>query len=62
MGYTAGKFGHFDATLWVKNVFDERGELGRFSQCNDFNFYCNDHARVYPIKPQLFGIKFGQNF
>ena len=51
---------HLDA--YIQNLTDERGELGKFSQCNDFEFYCNDHARVYPIKPQIFGIKFGQNF
>ncbi len=45
---------------FIQNMFDERGELGRFSQCN--TQYCNQHARVYPIKPQFFGIKFSQNF
>jgi len=53
---------HWNLQAFVQNVTDERGELGRFSQCNDFAFYCNDHARVYPIKPQFFGIKFGQSF
>ena len=45
---------------YMQNVFDQRGELGRFSQCN--TQFCNEHARVYPIKPQFFGIKFSQNF
>jgi iron complex outermembrane recepter protein len=47
---------------FVQNVTDERGELGRFTQCNDFLNYCHDHPRVFPIKPQYFGIKFGQHF
>jgi iron complex outermembrane recepter protein len=47
---------------FIQNVFDERGELGRVTQCNDFEGYCQAHARVYPIKPQFFGIKFSQNF
>ncbi len=53
---------NWNLQVFVQNVTDERGQLGKFSQCNDGAFYCNDHARVYPIKPQFFGIKFGQNF
>ena len=47
---------------FVQNAFDERGEVGRFAQCNDFLNYCTSHSRVYPIKPQYFGIRFGQSF
>ena len=59
----SGGFGKNNWKLegFIQNVFDERGELGRFSQCNDSQ-YCNEHARVYPIKPQFFGVKFSQNF
>lgn len=53
---------HWNLEAFIQNVTDERGELGRFSQCNDFALYCNQHARVYPIKPQFFGIKFAQSF
>ena len=60
----SGGFGknNWQLQAFIQNVFDERGQLGKFSQCNDFEFYCNDHARVYPIKPQFFGIKFSQKF
>ncbi len=47
---------------FIQNAFDERGEVGRFAQCNDFLNYCTTHSRVYPIRPQYFGIRFGQNF
>lgn len=47
---------------FIQNAFDERGELGRVAQCNDFAGYCNTHARIYPIKPQFFGIKWSQHF
>jgi iron complex outermembrane receptor protein len=60
----SGGFGQNNWKLeaFIQNVTDERGQLGRFSQCNDGIYYCNDHARVYPVKPQFFGIKFGQSF
>jgi iron complex outermembrane receptor protein len=45
---------------FIENVFDKRGQLGRIAQCA--NDYCFEHYRVYPIKPQLFGIRFGQKF
>ena len=49
--------------LYVQNAFDERGQLGRNSECNDSAYhYCLLNAHIYPIKPQEFGIKFGQKF
>jgi outer membrane receptor protein involved in Fe transport len=60
----SGGFGRDNWQLegFIQNAFDERGELGRSSQCNDFAGVCNSNARVYPIKPQFFGIKFSQSF
>ena len=60
----SGGFGRDNWQLegFIQNAFDERGELGRVSECNDVSNYCNNHARVYPIKPQFFGIKFSQHF
>jgi outer membrane receptor protein involved in Fe transport len=60
----SGGFGRDDWQLegFIQNAFDERGELGRVSQCNDIANFCNSHARVYPIKPQFFGIKFSRHF
>jgi outer membrane receptor protein involved in Fe transport len=46
--------------FYIQNAFDERGELSRNTACAPA--YCGPYYRVYPIKPQLFGIKFGQRF
>jgi outer membrane receptor protein involved in Fe transport len=46
--------------FYVDNAFDERGQLNRFGQCG--SNYCYDNARVYPTKPRIFGVKFGQRF
>ena len=61
--FTAGiKRDNWQLSAFIQNAFDERGELGRVVQCNDVASYCTTHPRVYPIKPQYYGIKFGQNF
>jgi outer membrane receptor protein involved in Fe transport len=54
--------GSWQLEAFIQNAFNEHGELGRVKQCNDFAFYCADHSRIYPIKPQFFGIKFSQHF
>ena len=46
--------------LYVENVFDQRGQLNRTGQCGAD--YCYQNARIYPVKPRIFGIKFGQKF
>jgi iron complex outermembrane recepter protein len=51
---------HLEA--YIENAFDKRGELTRVTECNDLPQYCNTHYRVYPTKPENFGIKFGQKF
>jgi len=49
-------------------VFDERGQLGKNSECNDSyaqgtkGHYCLLNAHVYPTAPMQFGLKFGQRF
>jgi len=48
------------AELFVINLFDERAELARFGLCAAN--YCYQNARVYPAKPRLFGLRFGQKF
>jgi len=45
---------------YINNAFDERGALGRTAACATANCYYN--YREYAIKPQNFGIKFGQRF
>jgi iron complex outermembrane recepter protein len=47
---------------YVENAFDKRGQLGRLSECGDSLGYCYANAKVYPIRPMQFGIKFGQQF
>jgi outer membrane receptor protein involved in Fe transport len=48
--------------VFVQNAFDERGQLGRNSECNDGVHYCLTNSHIYPIKPMEYGIKFGQKF
>jgi iron complex outermembrane recepter protein len=47
-------------SAFIDNAFDKRGQLGRTNQCAASN--CYQDYRVYPIKPMMFGIKFGQKF
>jgi outer membrane receptor protein involved in Fe transport len=53
---------------YIDNVFDERGQLGKNSECNDSydhgqkGHYCLLNAHVYPTAPMQFGLKFGQRF
>jgi iron complex outermembrane receptor protein len=54
---------NWHAEAFIQNVFDERGQLGKNSECNDSAFhYCLINAHVYPVKPMEFGVKFGQKF
>lgn len=46
--------------LFIQNAFDERGQLSRNSQC--VLLLCLQNGRTFPVKPQLFGVKFGQKF
>jgi iron complex outermembrane receptor protein len=55
----AGK-DNWNIQAFINNAFDERGALGRTAACATSNCYYN--YREYPIKPQFFGIKFGQKF
>jgi iron complex outermembrane receptor protein len=45
---------------FIQNAFDKRGQLSRNTSCA--TSYCGQFYRVYPVKPQLFGIKLGQKF
>lgn len=46
--------------LFMNNAFDERGILSRNSQC--VLLVCLQNGRAFPVKPQIFGVKFGQKF
>ena len=48
---------------YINNLFDERGQLGRNSECNDGLFhYCLNNTHVLPSAPMQFGLQFGQRF
>ena len=54
-------FANSSLELFVQNAFDKRGELNRNTFCQIL--ICGPVAlRVYSVKPQFFGIKFGQKF
>lgn len=55
-----GQFGQTSFQLYIQNAFDERGELSRNTACAPA--FCGPYYRIYPIKPQIFGIKVGQRF
>lgn len=46
--------------LFIDNAFNERSALERNAQCTVGE--CYSLARIYPAKPQFFGVKFGQKF
>lgn len=55
------RFGNSSLELFLQNAFDKRGELNRNTFCQIL--ICGPVAlRVYSVKPQFFGIKFGQKF
>jgi len=45
---------------FIQNAFDKRGALTLNTACA--TSFCGQYARVYPIKPQLFGLKVGTDF
>ena len=54
--------GNWHLEAYIENAFDKRGVLGRNSECADPSGYCWSNTKIYPIRPMLFGIKFGQKF
>lgn len=59
--FSAGTGMHnWKAEAYIENAFDKRGELDRIAQTAGAYSFENYH--VYPIKPRIFGIKFGQKF
>ncbi|MBB5684402.1 TonB-dependent receptor [Sphingobium boeckii] len=45
---------------YIQNAFDKRGQLTWNTACA--TSFCGPYARIYPIKPQLFGLKLGTEF
>jgi iron complex outermembrane receptor protein len=59
--FSAGtKFGRLSVEAFIQNAFDKRGQLSRNSFCAPV--YCGQFYRVYPVKPQQFGLKVAQRF
>jgi outer membrane receptor protein involved in Fe transport len=52
--------GNWTASLFIQNAFDKRGILSKNSVCTPG--ICGQYARLYPTKPQFFGLRFGQKF
>ncbi len=51
---------NWTAEIFIQNAFDDHGELSRNSFCTPT--ICGGRPQIYPVKPQLFGIRFGQKF
>jgi iron complex outermembrane recepter protein len=54
------QLGRTTISAYVQNAFDSRGVLSKNTVCAPAT--CAAYMRYYPVKPQLFGIKFGQKF
>lgn len=52
--------GNWDVDFYIKNVFDERAELSRFTQCAEA--VCGDQAYTVVARPRTFGVRFSQDF
>jgi outer membrane receptor protein involved in Fe transport len=70
LGNTAG-FTTFDFTagikkdtwtldIYLQNAFDKRGGLTTNTFCSIT--FCSGSSRTFTVRPQIFGIKFGQKF
>ncbi|QCI94494.1 TonB-dependent receptor [Novosphingobium sp. EMRT-2] len=55
-----GTFSGIDIEAFVENAFDKRGVLSINTVCAPT--ICGAGRRYYPIKPQMFGLKFGRSF
>jgi outer membrane receptor protein involved in Fe transport len=51
-------------TFFIKNMFDDRGEIYRYASCAACYTNPAGHTNIYivPIMPRSFGLKFGQKF
>ncbi len=59
--FSAGtSIGQFSVEAFIQNAFDKRGQLGLNTACS--TTICGDFARIYPTKPQIFGLKVGSKF
>ena len=59
--FSAGlKWSSWRIEAYIQNAFDKRGALSLNTACA--TQICGQYSRVYPVKPQIFGIKAGVDF
>ena len=59
--FSAGiKKNNWTLDLFLNNAFDKRGELSRNTFCSIT--FCSGSTRTFVIRPQFFGVRFGQRF
>jgi len=46
--------------VFMQNAFDRRGQLTRNTFCSIT--FCSGSSRAFPVKPQFFGVRWGQSF
>ncbi|WP_438827091.1 TonB-dependent receptor [Sphingomonas bacterium] len=54
------KKNNWSVDLFIQNAFDKRGQLTKNTFCSIT--FCSGSSRTFIIKPQFFGIRFGQKF
>lgn len=51
---------NWTVNVFLQNAFDRRGQITRNTFCSIT--FCSGSSRVFPVKPQFFGIRFGQKY
>ncbi|MEH3048155.1 TonB-dependent receptor [Sphingomonas adhaesiva] len=51
---------NWSVTFFIQNAFDKRGQLTTNTFCSIT--FCSGSSRVFPIKPQFFGVRLAQKF
>jgi outer membrane receptor protein involved in Fe transport len=54
------KKGNWSIDFFIQNAFDRRGQLTMNTFCSIT--FCSGSSRTFAIKPQFFGVRFGQKF
>jgi outer membrane receptor protein involved in Fe transport len=52
--------GNWYLDFYIKNVFDERAQLSRFTQCAEA--VCGEQAYTVVARPRTLGLRFSQDF
>ena len=55
---TGYDFGNFNVELFIENIFDERAQLARSSNCGQ----CNGRVQILVSQPQTIGLRAGTKF